>query len=71
MTADLVARLRGRKIRLHADDYCLMQDAADEIEKLRAEAARLRVALEWIANPMGNDFCTPAEIARETLKGEP
>jgi len=29
----LVTRLRGRKMRLHADDYCLMQEAADTIER--------------------------------------
>lgn len=31
----LVERLRSRHIRLHADDLCLMRDAADEIERLQ------------------------------------
>lgn len=37
MSHSLVERLRSRHIRLHADDWCLMRDAADEIERLARE----------------------------------
>ena len=40
----LVTRLRGRKMRLHADDYCLMQEAADTIERQAQKIADLSTA---------------------------
>ena len=38
-----------------------------ENELLRARLEDLRNALDWIADPKGNDICTPQEIAEHAL----
>jgi hypothetical protein len=40
------------------------------VHDLRAEIERLRNALDWIADPRGNDICTPQEIAEAALARE-
>lgn len=51
---DIVERLRegvwGRSRRADAAIQAVMQEGADEIERLRKEAARLREALQWFVD---------------------
>ena len=50
-----------------SDDFEI-EGFRDEIKRLRERLAELRFALDWIADPRGNDICTPKEIAEDALQ---
>lgn len=59
-TSDLVARLTARANLTYSypiEDILLLRGAADELDRLNAENARLREALEKIATIQGGGDC--------------
>lgn len=59
----LVAELR----KTEAIQSATIRELRAKVERLQERVKAARFYLEWIANPAGNDICTPAEIAARGL----
>lgn len=67
-TIELVRHLRAMA-RYEHGDMTIAADAADEIERLRAEIARYRAGLQRIVD--GDGFWDAPALARDLLDGKP